>query len=348
MSQRFVAPDRTMFASHYAERFPLYERLISEVTFILENSIKENKIEVHGIQKRIKSYDSFYGKIVRHKISGDPFSQIEDIAGIRIVCLYRTDLERIQKLITQEFSVVKADIETKDLKETEFGYMSDHYIIKLSDNCKGRRYDEIKSLVAEIQVRTILMDAWDSISHHLDYKQDIDIPSQLRRDFYALSGLFYVADTHFEMFRESTKEIETRLGKSIGKDGFDLSQEMNLDTLRAYLKWKLPRRERYEDAAYSELLYDLRQTGYIQFKKLDDALNTSADVSELSEKQDPPMRRHKDKTIPTKYSDVGFVRNCLEIHDPVFQKYWQTKFGPWAVREKQIMKLRATLKKTRC
>ncbi|MBI4489516.1 MAG: hypothetical protein HY694_10565 [Deltaproteobacteria bacterium] len=58
----------------------------------------------------------------------------------------------------------------------------------------------------EIQIRTIAQDAWASISHYLDYKKESDIPAQLRRDFYALSGLFYVADRHFAMLKKELTE----------------------------------------------------------------------------------------------------------------------------------------------
>ena len=57
----------------------------------------------------------------------------------------------------------------------------------------GPRYDNIAVLPFEIQVRTIAMDAWANVSHHLDYKSDKDVPAELRKDFYALSGLFYLA-----------------------------------------------------------------------------------------------------------------------------------------------------------
>jgi putative GTP pyrophosphokinase len=63
----------------------------------------------------------------------------------------------------------------------------------------GPRYDPLKHLRFEVQVRTIVMDAGAAVSHHLDYKGGTSVPSELRKDFYALSGLFYVADQHFEV-----------------------------------------------------------------------------------------------------------------------------------------------------
>ena len=75
-------------------------------------------------------------------------------------------------------AAVNSEKAKKTLKTSEFGYMDDHYIVRLPKECKGPRYNDIKPLKCEIQVRTISMDAWDAVSHHLDYKQKIDIPSK--------------------------------------------------------------------------------------------------------------------------------------------------------------------------
>jgi len=88
-----------------------------------------------------------------------------------------------------------------------FGYMSLHLKCKIKNTQLDPKADKtIKNIPFEIQIRTIAQDAWASISHHLDYKKDSTIPEELRRDFHALSGLFYVADTHFSILsQEKTK-----------------------------------------------------------------------------------------------------------------------------------------------
>lgn len=326
MSTTFQPPDKKELSTKYEKVYGSYKRLITEILFILEKTLDEQKIKIHSIRKRIKDFDSFYNKIVIKEIREDPFEKINDIAGIRIICLYRSDLERVGKLISEQFDVVEADVKTKASAKAEFGYMSDHYVVKLPEGCKGARYDEIKPLKCEIQVRTILMDAWDSVSHHLDYKKEIDVPSQLKKDFYALSGLFYVADTHFELFKDSVENLRLQLTESVEKDQFNLNQEMNLDTLRAYLAWKLPDREKAEDIHLSDLLSDLQKTGYFHFRKLDEALNKSLLAAEAEEKDEPPHKPGpKGEMIPIRYNQVGLVRGCLKILDHDFLKYWAEK-----------------------
>src|SRR5882724_7674996 len=116
---------------------------------------------------------------------------------------------------------------------SSFGYFSVHFICKIRANYIGPRYDGLKDQNFEIQVRTISMDAWANISHYLDYKSDTDIPKDLKKDFFALSGLFYVADTHFEMFFKNKKEQAKKTKKELDSN---LDIAINLESLDAYLK----------------------------------------------------------------------------------------------------------------
>jgi ppGpp synthetase/RelA/SpoT-type nucleotidyltranferase len=301
---------------------------MEEVCFLLKREIQAQNIELNGdIHYRIKKFDSLYDKIVRKEASGDPFDLIEDIAGVRIICLYRSDLEKIGKVITTNFNVISSDIKTQRTPSTEFGYMADHYIVKLSEACKGPRYDDLKSTKCEIQVRTILMDAWDSISHHLDYKQEFDIPSNLRKDFYALSGLFYVADTHFEIFRDSVMTLKSSLQETIKNNRFDLKQEINLTSLQTYLKWKLPTRKSVEEQDYSSLIQELRASGYNKFDNLDPIIPKIIFIAENEEKGNPPVFIKDGKSIATKYTDVGIIRVGLKTLDPKFLDAWLEKYN---------------------
>jgi putative GTP pyrophosphokinase len=95
--------------------------------------------------------------------------------------------------------------------------MSVHHIVRFGSKHKGERYDNIKNIPFEIQVRTIAMDAWANISHYLDYKTEQDIPTELKRDFHALSGMFYVADKHFQLFFEQRSKKQKAIAEVFEK-----------------------------------------------------------------------------------------------------------------------------------
>jgi putative GTP pyrophosphokinase len=312
-SSTFQPPNKEAIKKDYNARIDVYSRLIDEVCFSLKQRVQSQGIELNGeIQHRIKKFESFYDKIVRKQLSENFFEVIEDIAGVRVVCLYRSDLEKIGKIIDNNFIVVSSDIKTQRTPSTEFGYMADHYIVMLPEECRGPRYNNLKLIKCEIQIRTILMDAWDSISHHLDYKQEIDIPSNLRRDFYALSGLFYVADTHFEMLRNSILTINSQLQKSVEENTFILEQEMNLNTLISYLKWKMPKRQSPHDEKddYSILLRELEIFEYNNFAKLNNALDRTINALEAFEAESQL------RLTGFTFTRTGAVRVSLQLLDP--------------------------------
>lgn len=323
MSQ-FKPPDEKSLKSKYDQNCPLYAQLAEEVKYILSKAIKANQIQTSPIESRVKEFDSFYTKIIRYEITSDPFDTIEDMVGVRVICLYRTDVDAIGELIKGKFDVIE-EKRAHGKGQMPFGYMSDHYIIKLPDSYSGERYDSIKSLKCEIQVRTVSMHAWDAVSHHLDYKKDVDIPSHLRNDFYALSGVFYIADSLFEQFRNAREESIKNIMKNIRQDTFDLHQEINLDTLRAFLTWKFPQRTipqeevHIESEAVSILVSALKEFD-IDFMRLDKLIDNNKDWLEEREQV-----LYKDKT--PYFNRVGATVTILKEEVTGFGKHFKDLYS---------------------
>jgi putative GTP pyrophosphokinase len=204
------------------------------------------------------------------------------------VCLFISDIRRIGKLIEEAFDVVEQDDKINGGEVTSFGYMSFHFIVKMKSSYSGPRYDDIANKPFEIQVRTIAMDAWAAASHYLDYKSEVDVPSDLRRDFYALSGLFYVADRHFEMFFDARKTTIAEITSTLGQRSPAWDQELNLDSLRAYLKLSFPDRTQAVGPNASSLVEELRQTGHKSVKDVKVMVDENLKWFIEYEKNNPP------------------------------------------------------------
>lgn len=318
MNKAFFAFQGGEIRKEYDRLVPFYRRLAEEACFILRDEIDRRKIKIHGdVVYRIKTFDSLVKKVerMRQRQTSDSASEIEDLAGVRIICLYRSDLERLGRLISECFQVLTAST-SRTREETHFGYMADHYIVKLRQESKGKRYDEIKSLKCEIQVRTILMDAWDSVSHHLAYKKEVDIPTEMRKDFNAVSGLLYAADTHFELFKNAIEESRKELAEAIDSNTFNYEQEINLDSLEAYLKWKMPDRERFADL-YSVFVSELRKFGYRRIVDIDKVIRKSMPIAEALEATEMGKKF---------YNDTGLLRLCLLLSDESYRKAIERRF----------------------
>lgn len=250
------------------------ELLKSEAERMLEYSIGRADIKIHSISSRVKTLESVNDKAIRKQIE-NPFFEITDIVGLRVVCLFLSQISEIEKIIKKSFVILSKDDKIEDYEDSSFGYMSAHFIVKMKDNT---HYADIKNIPFEIQVRTLSMDTWASISHHLDYKTKEAVPSELKREFYALSALLYIADTSFERFYKKRQESLDVIDEALEKKKFSLNQEINLDTLKVYLLQKFPDRVQPEDnKGLSELTKELEQVGCKKLSKLDSILNKNMD-----------------------------------------------------------------------
>lgn len=309
----------------YEQNKFLYLKLEEEVKYILDKRLREREIKIHSILSRIKEFDSLFDKIGR-KQTDNPFEDITDIVGTRVVCLFLSDIDKIKSCIYDSFNIVSEDNKVHGDNVSSFGYMSVHFIAMLKDEYCGPRYDHIKDLKFEIQVRTISMDAWANISHYLDYKSENDVPTELKRDFHALSGLFYVADTHFEMFVDAShqsqlnkeKEVENML--STGSNQID-TEKIDFDTLKSYLTLKFKDRNTrsVNSKQISSLLDELLENGYTTLSKLDDAINRTSEAFELYEAKYPPNSNGK-------FLSVGVVRISLSILNKDYKVFSGNKF----------------------
>ncbi|MGB3341278.1 MAG: hypothetical protein WBB37_07350 [bacterium] len=222
-----------------------YTQLCEEVVYILQRNLKEANIEYSSIICRIKPLESFLKKSAK-KNCKTPFSEITDIAGVRLVYLYQNDLSKIEKIINERFQVQEKEEKGTD----EFGYRGIHFLVYLKREC-GIRYDDLKDYICEIQVRTVIEDAWAIFDHHLEYKQEIDIPEKLKGTIKKLSVILRNADGQFDKIRDEANKYRKEIAQ-YAKEIMELfKQPVNLDTLKLFLEKMFP--EKRVDASNYEL-----------------------------------------------------------------------------------------------
>lgn len=131
---------------------------------------ESNPIEF--IQSRVKSYDSIARKLFNKNIQPtleDMEKNINDIAGIRIVCSFIQDIYRLADCFLNQddiFLIEKKDYISSPKKN---GYRSLHLIVAVPIFLENEK----RMVKAEVQLRTIAMDFWASLEHKLRYKKDL-------------------------------------------------------------------------------------------------------------------------------------------------------------------------------
>jgi putative GTP pyrophosphokinase len=298
--------------AHYAATSARFQSLCDESLFILKPALTASGIRIAMLDHRLKTEESFVGKAIAREVK-DPDS-ITDVAGIRVVCLFLSDLPRLGDIVRDNFDVISVDDKIEGLRVSEFGYMSVHYLVRMKPSHRGPRYTPIAGLPLEIQTRTLLMHSWANVSHFLSYKSDTDIPEDLRRDFYAISGLFYMADKHFELFFEASVKSRAAAIKSLESANPELTQAVNLDSMTAYLAWKFPRRSDPGSQAISDLVSQVVASGYETLEAINEVVDRVKQDFLAHEKTHPPGLPAQEKPPgKRRYSRVGVVRVSLRL-----------------------------------
>ena len=155
-----------------------YELAVKELVVKFEHMIDEHRQNdlyspIEQVSGRVKSVYSILEKMQRKNIPMDRMEEdVEDIAGIRIICQFEEDIETVASLIQnrQDMEIKSEKDYLKHIKQS--GYRSYHLIIYYTvETINGP-----KKLQAEIQIRTMAMNFWATIEHSLQYKYKGDMP----------------------------------------------------------------------------------------------------------------------------------------------------------------------------
>jgi len=262
------------YASEERDR---YRSMASKVQEVLSSIMHSADIASHSITSRAKDPESLRDKIVRTgKSYADPLGEITDLAGVRIIAYFPTDVDRIVDLIEREFEIDREN--SIDRRKTSdpsvFGYASVHLIAEFtSDRLKLPEYALFRAMKCEVQVRTILQHAWAEIEHDIVYKSTEDIPFELRRRFSSLAGMLEVADREFESLRQDETRVRKRIQDTIGRDNIDIP--IDLDSVRFYLE-KNHSEEELMPNRVRLLIKLMRSKGLQTIRELDNILTPKA------------------------------------------------------------------------
>ena len=164
------------------------------------------------VKIRLKKFESLYKKYRSLVKSGKHASRITDLMGIRIVCPFIKDMATVEDLLKQHFKVV--EIERKMHSSfNEFGYESTHLLIEIPADIADK-HGPTGCDVAEIQIRTILQDAWAEVEHEIFYKAEFSpVDEPMKRKLAAVNASLALADIVFQEIRDYQKQLSGQLGK---------------------------------------------------------------------------------------------------------------------------------------
>jgi putative GTP pyrophosphokinase len=212
--------------SEYDAKLSLYTAFTSKQQHLISELLQERSFSPHSVTSRVKSRKSLENKLRRTDADYAQLSNVTDVAGIRITTYFTDEVDMIAKHLETEFEIVNEHSvdKRKTMDADRFGYLSLHYVVKLSDaRLTLTEYRRFPNLVCEIQVRSILQHAWAEIEHDLGYKARLAVPQFLRRRFSRLAGLLELADEEFVTIRDELSDYSEKLPEEIRQSPADVT-----------------------------------------------------------------------------------------------------------------------------
>ena len=170
------------------------------------HSHRYNPIE--HVTQRIKSPDSIARKLKRMGFEptiANMEKQLYDIAGIRIICSFTSDIYRIAGMIARQDDVVVLKIKDYIKHPKENGYKSYHMVVSvpiyLSTGMETAR--------VEIQIRTIAMDFWASLEHKIYYKFEGNAPEHIYDELKECADIINTLDQRMLSLNEEIQKLKS-------------------------------------------------------------------------------------------------------------------------------------------
>ena len=263
-----------------------YEQAVSEIIIkfvCLRDEFRKNNIysPIESVTGRVKTVSSILEKMQMKNIPFEHLEEeVEDIAGVRIICQFVEDIERVVDLIRG-----RSDMEILEKKDylankKKSGYRSYHVVV-------GYTVDTIhgpKRLQVEIQIRTMAMNFWATTEHSLQYKYKGEIPEHVPTRLQKAADAIFNLDNEMSQVRaeiidaQNDMQIRTGIVKEI------LSAIENLYKVASEREVKKVQEEFYRIFRLNNL-YELRRfqkqldilsEGY-RVQSVDTTLYTSSD-----------------------------------------------------------------------
>ena len=195
-----------------------------EVTLIYNSALKQisTKLEIlndefqhvhrynpiEHIKSRIKTPESIVKKLKKHGYEstiGNMVRYVNDIAGIRVICSFTSDIYQIAEMISNQSDINVISVKDNIVNPKPSGYKSYHMLVTVPVYLS----DRIEQTKVEIQIRTVAMDFWASLEHKIHYKFEGNAPDRIKDQLVECSRI--VSDLDARML-SLNKEIQ-KLGE---------------------------------------------------------------------------------------------------------------------------------------
>ena len=162
---------------------------------------------IEYIKRRIKTPESIVKKLKRYGYEStidNMVNYVNDIAGIRIVCSFTSDIYRMAEMIGKQNDLTVVSVKDYIKHPKESGYKSYHMLVTVPIFLSDRVVDT----KVEIQIRTIAMDFWASLEHKIYYKFEGNAPEYISKDLRECAEIVSMLDAKMLSLNEAILEAK--------------------------------------------------------------------------------------------------------------------------------------------
>lgn len=325
--------ERHEFLRYYDTNRQLFEQAKNACISIIGALIKQSEIgEVTKVEGRIKSKEECIKKFHRKyqnklEVEEQPYriqDYISDLIGVRIVCLYEDQIAQVSDLLQRHFRIIDVTDKISAVESTEdsFGYKGLHMDVALSEKLAEQpKYQPFAELPVEVQIRSLIQDAWSVLDHKIKYKKSI--PNDLRRRINVLSALFELADREFKEIRNATAELLERATVAPVDDADDTLAEATSNSEKVINAFNFLRVAGHFFRDFD--FQDYKVDGFVQDILKSNNRFEKGDLHQSLVENLKTVREYRAEFLAAdaehSFSPYTAIRHCLYLHDPIsFQR----------------------------
>ena len=166
---------------------------------------ESNQSPIEFVTGRVKPVASILEKVKQRGIASENYEEeIQDIAGVRVVCQFVDDIYTVVDMLRSrnDFTIIEEKDYIQHKKES--GYRSYHMIICYP---VATIHGE-KQVIAEIQIRTLAMNFWATNEHSLNYKYDWQIPTDVKTRLKRAAEAAFRLDEEMAKIKDEVQEAQ--------------------------------------------------------------------------------------------------------------------------------------------
>lgn len=161
---------------------------------------------IEHIKSRMKTSESIVKKLKRYGYEStieNMVKYINDIAGIRVICSFTSDIYRIADMIRNQNDIKVISVKDYMKHPKASGYKSYHMLVTVPVFLS----DRIVEVKVEIQIRTVAMDFWASLEHKINYKFEGNAPDHIRNELVECARMVAELDERMLSLNEEIQMI---------------------------------------------------------------------------------------------------------------------------------------------